>query len=84
MGSVPTSQVAPLQHPAHDWVSQTHLPALQRWPFPQAGPAPHPHVPPVQWSLLVGSHELHRHLPWMHVRLGGHPGPPPQLGPTLA
>jgi hypothetical protein len=85
MLSVPGSQVAPLQHPVgQDWESHTHLPASQRCPSAHAGPDPQPHVPPVQWSLLAGSHELQRHLPCMHVRPGGHPGPPPHEGPTLA
>jgi len=44
-GSLPGSQLVPLQQPLHDWLSQTHMPPEQRWPVAQAGPIPHVQVP---------------------------------------
>ncbi len=44
-GSLPGSQLVPLQQPLHDWLSQMHLPPEQRWPVTQAGPIPHVQVP---------------------------------------
>jgi hypothetical protein len=46
----PATHEVPLQHPAHDGPSQTHVPPLQRCPAPHASPAPHRHCPPLQLS----------------------------------
>lgn len=45
LGEVPAKHVLPWQQPAHEVVSQTQVPATQRWPVAQAVPPPHEHAP---------------------------------------
>ncbi len=54
-------QIDPWQHPPGQLAAShtTHTPPVQRW-FPlQATPLPHPHLPAVQVSLVIGSHAAH-------------------------
>jgi hypothetical protein len=83
VGSVPAVQVAPSQHPVgQDVASQTHAPAEQRCPAPQAAPLPHVHAPAaLQESLVVWSHVEQVHPFGAHVRPGAHGGPLPHAGP---
>lgn len=63
-----TRQTLPAQQPvAHEVASQTHLPPTQRWPVPQAGPAPQAQVPAaVHASATVGSQD------WQTLPLAPH------------
>jgi len=46
------------QHPFGQLcASQVHAPETQRWPLAQAGPAPQPHTPAVQVSVVIVTHE---------------------------
>ena len=56
---VPVAQLVPLQHPLHDEVSQTQLPAEQRCPGLHALPVPQRQTPLVHRSARNVSHALH-------------------------
>jgi hypothetical protein len=60
---LPGSHVAPLQHPAHVVLSQTHAPPEQRCPVEHAGPPPHVHVPPEEQPSPAEPHAWHADPP---------------------
>lgn len=62
-------QVEPKQQPAHVVESQTHPPALQRWPAAHAGPVPQRHSPSVHESASVESHVPQAAPPVPHIVL---------------
>jgi hypothetical protein len=75
---VPARQVVPLQHPLHDDVSHTHVPAEHRWPerhVPVVHVPPQPSLAPHGLPAHDGAHVV---LPQMlgalapQVRLAGH------------
>jgi hypothetical protein len=79
----PGWQVAPLQQPVHDVVSQTQWPPLQRCPVAHASPDPQRHVPSAaQLSLVVAEQPVQMQRPALHELPGGHAGPLPQRAPS--
>jgi hypothetical protein len=58
-----------VQQPEQLVASQTHMPALQRWPVAQVVmPLPQPQLPAMQRSVATGSHETHIELRLAHTR----------------
>lgn len=79
----PVWQVAPLQQPVHDVVSQTQCPPVQRCPVAQASLDPQRHVPSsAQPLLVVAEQPLQMQRPALHERPGGHAGPLPHRDPS--
>jgi hypothetical protein len=58
-GSLPGSQLAPLQQPLQDLPSQTHLPPEQRCPLTHAGPVPHVQLPVAEQPSPVSPQVWH-------------------------
>jgi hypothetical protein len=58
VGTVPSSQVVPLQQPAHDRPSHTHVPPAHRWPIAHSAPGPQRHIPEEHESARLGSHAV--------------------------
>ncbi len=93
------SHVLPLQQPpGHEVASHTslphapaslpgshaHLPEAQRCPAPHAELEPQVHAPDApQPSLVVASHPLQTHAPFVQLCPGGHERPPVHAGPRL-
>jgi hypothetical protein len=65
-------QTVPAQHPAaQELESQTQLPDRQRWPGPQANPAPQRQAPDAQPPALAGSQVVHAEPASPHAGIEG-------------
>ncbi len=72
----------PVQHPAQEVASQTHLPDLHSCPAPQAGPPPQEHRPPLeQLSAVMESQATHPAPPTPHVESDDMLHVPPEQQP---
>lgn len=76
---MPGRHVVPWQQPLHEVPSHTHAPATQRWPVPQAAPAPHVQLPvaeqPSPTPLTLQSRQVPPPLPHVVVERVWHVWP---------